>query len=113
MSDLYTLESLLTLSGSVAAVWLVVNVIRHATGWGPRWFGLIVAVGISFVAFYATGGAGEGTELAWLHHVTALLNGLLIYSSAFGVQQTVLADRVGGASRRPMSAERIRFATGW
>jgi thiol:disulfide interchange protein len=119
MSDLFTPESLVTLSGSVAAVWLVVNVIRHVTGWGPRWFGLLVALGMSLAGFFAAGGAGEATERAWLHYLAVLINGLLIYSSAFGIQQTVLADRAGrtpakrGGSVRPMAAERIGFASGW
>ncbi|MFW6288366.1 MAG: hypothetical protein ACOC2Q_01140 [Spirochaetota bacterium] len=113
MSDLFTPESLLSLSGSVGAVWLVVNVTRHATGWGPRWFGVIVALGMSFVTFFATGGADDVTELAWLRYIAVLVNGLLIYSSAFGIQQTVLADRAGGTAAQPMSTERIRFTTGW
>ncbi|MGD8353168.1 MAG: hypothetical protein PVJ01_03305 [Pseudomonadota bacterium] len=94
MDDLFTLASLGTFTGAVMAVVVIVNTIRHVFNWGPRWFGLALSILVSFVAFYITVYIGEGPGVktpGLLKYFIILLNGCLIYTSAFGVQNTVIA----------------------
>ena len=96
MDDFFTLASLGTLTGSVMAVVVIVNTIRHVFNWGPRWFGFAVSILVSFIAFYITAGMGEGPKTAgtgWLKYFIVFVNGCLIYTSAFGIQNIVIARK--------------------
>lgn len=96
MDDFFTLASLGTLTGSVMAVVVIVNTIRHVFNWGPRWFGFAVSILISFIAFYITSGMGAGPKTAgtgWLRYFIIFVNGCLIYTSAFGIQNIVIARK--------------------
>lgn len=94
MDDFFTLTSFATLTGSVVAVVVIVNALRSAINWGPRWFGLLVSIGVAFIALAITSSMGEGQETAgmgWIKYFTTFVNGCLIYTSAFGIQNTVVA----------------------
>jgi hypothetical protein len=111
MDNLFTAESFLTLSSCVAAVWLIVNVLRHATGWGPRWVGLLISLIVAGAAFFATGAADASAGSAlWLRILAGVVNAFLIYSAAFGIQQTVSSKPEGAMSD---SQTRVTFRTGW
>ena len=100
MDDFFTVASFATLATTVLAVVAVVNAVRHAFSWGPRWFGFLLSIVFAFVAFSVTAAMGEEsrtTDLGWIRYLVVLVNGCLIYTSAFGVQNTVIADSdVGG-----------------
>lgn len=94
MDDFFTLTSFATLTGSVVAVVVIVNALRSAINWGPRWFGLVVAIVVAFLALAITSSMGEVQEtagLGWIKYFTTFVNGCLIYTSAFGIQNTVVA----------------------
>jgi hypothetical protein len=94
MDDFFTKASFATLAGSVAAVLIIINTIHHVFNWGPRWFGLLVSLLIALVAFQTARSLGDATKtsrLGRLVYVIVFLNGCLIYSSAFGVQNSVIA----------------------
>ena len=111
MDNLFTAESFLTLSSCVAAVWFIVNVLRHATGWGPRWFGLLISLLIAGAAFFATGAADDGGESKlWLRIVAGVVNACLIYSAAFGVQQTLAIKPEGTMAD---TSKKLTFRSGW
>lgn len=95
MDDFFTVASFATLTGSVVAVVVIVNALRHALNWGPRWFGLALSVLVAFVAFYLTTNMGEQPKtanLGWIKALTIIVNGCLIYTSAFGIQNTVVVS---------------------
>lgn len=82
-----------TTAGCVAAVVLIVNTIRSVTDWGPLWFAFVVSLIVSIVAF-KIGGGSAGSSAGKRHHalvsaVLILLNGCIIYTSAYGTQHTI------------------------
>lgn len=101
MDDFFTVASVATLSGSVAAVVFIYNTFRHVFNWGPRWFGLALSILISVAAFKIATGLGDTqktTPLGWASYLIVFINGCLIYSSAFGIQNTLVS---GPASKPP------------
>lgn len=120
MNDFFTLTSFGTLSGAALVVVVVVSVIRHAFNWGPRWLGLIVSVLVAFAALLATAGtsdAGALANLRLMEYAMALLNGFLIYATAFGLQTTILAKHSTEPGLSFQSADteatRLTFRTPW
>lgn len=120
MDDFFTLESFGTLSGSVAAVVVVTNTVRSVFNWGPAWFGLLLAVLVSFAACAITTAASDETfetSEAIVRFVIALVNGCLIYASAYGIQNNVIAKRGSSAktdSRSAASAPmRLQWRSAW
>ena len=99
MDDFFTPASFVTLTGAVASVVVIVNAIRHAVNWGPRWFGLILSIGIAFLAWHISAGTGDQsktTALGGLGYFIVLVNGCLIYTSSFGIQNTVIGKPPNG-----------------
>jgi len=96
VDNFFTLSSMTTLAGSVAVVVVVLNTTRHVLNWGPRWFGLLIAIAVSIGALHAssaaaaTGGAAAAAP-GLLGYIVALVNGCLIYTSAFGLQNSTIA----------------------
>jgi hypothetical protein len=86
------MESLMTLQGATAACLLVPNVAAYLIG--PefdkhrKWVSLVVAFGIAFLTAYFA-----ETPL-WFKWVLAFFNGLLIFSSAVGINQMTWRVRV-------------------
>ncbi len=110
MDDFFTLTSFATLTGSVVAVVVIVNALRSAINWGPRWFGLVVAIVVAFLALAITSSMSEVQEtagLGWIKYFTTFVNGCLIYTSAFGIQNTVVAPTSsnGGTSFQGVEEE--------
>jgi hypothetical protein len=97
MDDFFTVASFATLTTTVVAVVAVVNALRHALNWGPRWFGLLLSIAFALVALFVTAAMGETSQtagLGWIRYLVALINGCVIYTSAFGVQNAVIAPPV-------------------
>jgi len=108
MDDFFTVASFATLTTTVLAVVAVVNAIRHAFNWGPRWFGFALSIIFAFVALNVTAAMGDGsrtTDLGWIRYLVTLVNGCLIYTSAFGVQNAVIADSAAGGVGLQSEAE--------
>lgn len=97
MDDFFTLASFATLSTCVLGVVAVVNTVRHAFHWGPRWFGLLVAIAFALIALNVTVAMGNPPEkkIGLLSYIIALVNGCIIYTSAFGVQNNIIVELVG------------------
>lgn len=119
MDDFFTPASLATLIGSVAAVTIIVNTIRHALNWGPRWFILVLSIAIAFIALVVSQGLGDQSQtiqLGWLRYIIVLINGCLIYTSAFGIQSNVIVERdeVSGLEFQGAADEtRLSFRSPW
>ena len=103
MDDFFTVSSLSTFGGAVTVVVVILNTVRHAFNWGPRWFGLIISVLVSLGALLiatsvpAEAAAGESGGSGIASWIVAVVNGCLIYTSAFGLQNTVVTPRSGGS----------------
>jgi len=112
-SDWFTLGSFAVFASATSIVMVLVNVIRHVFGWGPRWFGLLVALGVAVVGAVYTGIFEEGFDLP--KAVIVLLNGFLLYATAFGVQNVAIHPIA--AMRDPTllqaSPSRLRFGSRW
>ena len=94
MSDFYTIDTLLTFGGAVAAIWLVPNVLIFVTEGKAqpyaKWIGLAVALGLSMLG--AATASGD-----WTRFVVAFFNGLILFAAAFGINESaaeVTARRV-------------------
>jgi hypothetical protein len=140
LNSFFTGQTFSTLAGCVLAVIVVVNVCRHAFNWGPKWFALIVSVAASFIAL--TSGAvaaaealsspGDSTAAAAPadstesqskgplqgkggRYLIALLNGCLIYCTAFGVQNNVIvgSGSGGGFQGAGGGPSRLRYNSPW
>lgn len=124
MDDFFTLASFATLTGSVFAVVFIVNALRHALNWGPRWFGLALSILIAFVAFHLTTSLGAHPKtagLGWIKYLTVFVNGCFVYTSAFGIQKTVITKTApegelsfqGIAERETEERARISARSPW
>jgi hypothetical protein len=82
LQQLYTVKTLVTLSGASAAVVVVSGIAGHVFDFNPKWLGLVVAVIIAFVGLTRLPRT-QKRDAALL--VVTLLNGCLIYSDAVGL----------------------------
>ena len=99
-NELYTLDSLFSLTGSATAVWMITSVIGYLIE--PRdsralkkWFGLFLALALSFLG---TSRVGNPTFLTW---GVALVNGFLIYLTAVGANTIVAQSAASTGSVQP------------
>ncbi len=96
-SSLFTTQSLFSFGGAVIAAALVPNVIATVATLPPRTLrliSLIVAMVLAFVMAYVAANAD------WTKWLVAFFNGLLIYLSALGANET-LSRGLGGAPTPP------------
>lgn len=80
-TDFFTGPQLLTLAGATLATIVIVNAVRHAWGWSPRWFALLTALLISLAAWFLW--SSRTPEAFFL----SVVNAFLIYTAATGGNQ--------------------------
>lgn len=80
--DFYTLSSMLTLSGSMGAVFLICNGLQSALNFNPKWLALVVAILISLAGVYFSHGHGSD-------YFVGFVNGFLVYGTASGATQVL------------------------
>jgi hypothetical protein len=120
LNSLFTSQSLLSLQGASAATLLVTNVAGYLIG--PvfdvfkKWTSVVVALGLAYLVAHLA-----ETQL-WYKWIVAFFNGLLIFSSAAGINQmssrppTVELDpgaAAGASVGIPGIVVRKRFFTSW
>lgn len=88
-------DSLKTIAGCVLALVLLVNTLRHIFKWGPRWFAGFLALIFSVLVFWPQISRIGGVEDLLLL-VLVVVNACLIYTSAFGIQNSVIAPEEDG-----------------
>jgi hypothetical protein len=76
--DFFTVQSMLTLSGSTGATFVVCNGLQRAFNFNPRWLGLVIAQIIVLVGVYASGGRSVADFFI------GVINGFLVFCSATG-----------------------------
>jgi hypothetical protein len=94
VDDFFSAESFGKLTVCVFVVVLIANTVRHFAGWGPRWAIFALALGVSAYAFSIAHRAEDSTlpDLSLFEQVFLwFANGCLIYTSAFGLQNTVIS----------------------
>jgi hypothetical protein len=79
--------------GAISVTTVAFNTVRHMSGWGPRWFGGLLAGGTSLGALFLA----EKTVALPLDRIAtaATLGGLLVYAAAFGVNTYVAGHSDG------------------
>lgn len=95
--ELFTWQSLATVTGGAAAVVLLTMAAQSAIGVAPRWLALIFAVIISVLATIFTAGATVDALLL------AVINAGVIYAAATGAN-AVLTARTAMYENRPRGA---------
>lgn len=117
INSFFTMESLMTLQGATAACLLVPNVAAYLIG--PefdkyrKWVSLVIAFGIAFMTAYLA-----ETPL-WSKWVLAFFNGLLIFSSAVGINQMAWRIRISREAKQGSdyflagSAQKTTFLRSW
>jgi hypothetical protein len=94
LSEFFTPQSILTLTGATGAVYVVTSGLQHAFSWNPRWFGLALSLLIALVGTYAT----QPHLVA--SYLVAVVNGFLIYCTAVGVNSITSTPRDSAAVAR-------------
>jgi hypothetical protein len=79
VDEFFSLDSFKTLGGSSSAVWMTTNVIAYVFSYEAKWIGLAIAILI------AIGACIGKKKIEVKYYAIALLNGLLIYSTAVGI----------------------------
>ncbi len=113
--------ALFTEGGAILAVVLVTNTVRHALNWFRRWFPLILSILLSSMIYFADTSNEELTDATpiiaqkrsllddWIvPGFLILLNGALIYSASFGLQNNVVTDDVDGFDRQGQELHVLR-----
>ena len=95
--EFYTLQSMLTLTGSAGATFLICNGLQRALDFNPRWVGLAVAEALAIAGTLVSHDAVKGSD-----YFVAIVNGFLIYATAAG------ATNIGGGSAAPATVDRGR-----
>lgn len=116
MDKFFTPGTFATFAGCTVFVVVVVNTVRHAFSWGPRWFALLLSLGVAGLAFVLAppaGGAPPGFRSVLLLALIILGNGCLTYTSAFGLQNGVIAPPAPRREPQELPALRLRFWTPW
>ena len=90
--DFYTLASMLTLSGSTGATFVICNGLQRAFDFNPRWLGLAVAAVVVLGGVYASGGRSP------VDYLIGIINSFLVYCSAAGA-----TGALGSGGDRPVS----------
>lgn len=76
--DFFTLASMLTLSGSTGATFVICNGLQRAFDFNPRWLGLAVAAFVVLGGVIASGGHSP------VDYLIGIINSFLVYCSAAG-----------------------------
>ncbi len=92
-NDFFTMESLTTFGGAVAATVIVPNAFQRGFNWNPRWLALVLAWAICFGVVIA--GQVPGTPTPPTAYIVAFINGCLVFCSAVG------ATAVGSSVTQP------------
>jgi hypothetical protein len=109
--DFYTLPSMLTLSGSVGAVFIICNGIQAAFNYNPKWLALMVAVLIALAGVYFSHGTGSD-------YFVGFVNGFLIYGTASGATQVLGKPTAQQGTARTVAAnvgtpQKRTFLSSW
>lgn len=96
-NEFFTIQSMLTLTGATTATLVIANSLQHAFGYNPKWLALLIALLLSILGTYFTG--GEAVD-----YFVGLVNGFLIYSSTLGL--TIMTNgTTAAATARTMKAQ--------
>ena len=94
--EFFTAQSVLTLAGSSAAVTLICNGLQRATGYNPKWLGLVLALIFSLVGACQSADKVDASVI-----LIGIVNGFLIYSTSTGANEVGGAISRGGKSNTP------------
>jgi len=87
----FTSASFTGMAGATTATILICNTVQSVSGWFNRGVALGIAVLVTFGITFLIQQRPQDTKLGSLIFMT-LLNGCLVYFSAFGVQNSVIAE---------------------
>ncbi len=88
-NELFTLQSMFTLTGATGVVFVICNALQSAFQFNPRWLALTISLTLSlFAAYFNCEAAGTGHAGA-VDYVVGIVNGFLIYATATGTTQII------------------------
>jgi len=118
-NECLTLYSFATLSGSSTIVFLITSVIKYLTDgkFNPKWLAFFVAELIACLAVWLS------TDKGVVSFIIGLLNGMLIFATAMGINTVVTSPQESGSSDKinkvmgttgtAAKAPKTRFFTRW
>ncbi len=77
-AEFFTVQSMLTLTGTTTATYVISNVIQHVFNYNPKWLALIIAMALSFFGVFSNNGTGGD-------YFIGIINGFLIYATSLGI----------------------------
>jgi len=92
--DFYTVQSMLTLSGSAGATFVVCNGLQRALDFNPRWLALAVAQVV------VLGGVYFSQNTAAVDYFIGVINGFLVFCTAAGATNALGSPAGQGAVAR-------------
>ena len=81
--DFFTIQSMLTLSGSMGTTFVVCNGLQRAFDFNPKWLGLAVAQIIVLMGVYTSGGQNG------IDYAIGVINGFLVFCTAIGATSAI------------------------
>ncbi|HMP31318.1 MAG TPA: hypothetical protein PKD85_17060, partial [Saprospiraceae bacterium] len=118
--EFMTSQSLATTGSAILAVVVISNTVSHVSGWQSRWFSLFLSIVVSFTIYKL--GIKEDQNSVLIDLLLIIINGCLIYTSAFGLQNNVISQvpakgPTGGNTPSLMTpsseAKRVTFFSKW
>lgn len=88
--QLMTSQALLTTGSAILAVVVISNTVFHVSGWKSRWFSLILSIILAYTIYQL--GIKDQQKSFLINFLLIIINGCLIYTSAFGLQNNVIVE---------------------
>ena len=107
--DFYTADSFLSFAGSVAIVFLLGNTARVLVGRDSRGIPFFIAIGVAYL-----GAAIVGVN-EWYGWVIPIINGCLLYWSAFGATVALVEAKEGAPTGgpKPHGKQEVKWLSYW
>lgn len=112
VNEFMNADSLKTIAGCVMAVVLVVNTLNHIFKWNARWFAGILALALSVLVFWPQL-MTIGNSKDFLMLVMMLINACLIYTSAFGIQNSIIAEEEKSEEKSDIELQSVDKKFNW
>ena len=115
MENFISTETFATVAGAAGIVIVVFNTIRTVFGWGPKWFGLLLSIVLSFLGIMIIGESTNGNGISSATEILiTILNGFVIFASAFSIQNIILNNASKGEGLKTLSTDRkYNWTTQW
>lgn len=102
-NEFFTVNSFATLSGSSAIVFIVTSVIKYLTDgkYNPKWLAFFASELVACLAVWLS------TDRELVSFIIGLLNGMLIFATALGINTVVASPQEAAPSNASVKSDKI------